>query len=119
MFGWLYDLLHRLELRRERMTGTVDCDPRGFVLRRGREIKAMRWDEVCRIEVGRQPTPGVEIFFAVLWSDREGILVDDVNSGFQAFQDAVLARWPAVEAEWTRVFMGSPDKAEQVEVWKR
>ena len=119
MFGWFYDLLNRLDLRRERAKAVVNVNQLSFTSRRGRTTKSMRWNEVRRIDAGRTPTGLVEVFYAVLSDEHDSILVDDYYAGFAEFQTAVFEHWPEIETPWARVFKGSPDVEEYVTLWKR
>ena len=119
MFGWFYDLLNWLDMRRERSTGFVNVDLLSATMHRGRVTKSMRWSEVRQIDAGRKPTGMVEIFYVVLFDEKDSILVDDYFAGFTEFQAAVFEHWPEIEPAWTRVFMGSPDIEEYVTLWKR
>ncbi|HVU20974.1 MAG TPA: hypothetical protein VHE09_09605 [Rhizomicrobium sp.] len=119
MFEWFYDLLNRLDIRRERARGVVNVTLLSVTSHRGRKTKSMQWNEVRQIDAGRKPTGLVEYFYVVLFDEHGSILIDDAFSGFAEFQAAVLDHWPEIETAWTRVFTGSPDVEEYVTLWKR
>ena len=75
----------------------------------------MDWTAVRRVDIGRQPTGHVEIFFVEMTgADGRQVVVDDLMDGFERFRAALLSQWPQYEAAWTRVFTGPPDIAERV-----
>jgi hypothetical protein len=119
MFGWFYDLLNRLDIRSQRVKGFVDVNLLGFTSHRGSTTTSMRWNGIRQIDAGRKPTGLVEIFYVVLFDENDSVLIDDYFSGFAEFHTAIFEHWPEIEKSWTQVFMGSPDVAEYVALWKR
>ncbi|MDE2182687.1 MAG: hypothetical protein KGJ78_06660 [Alphaproteobacteria bacterium] len=85
-----------------------------------RTSSTLSWSRICRIDVARAPEIGVDDFCAILSADGgEALSVSDTYDGFKAFQEAMFARWPQIEAEWRRVRALPADLSQRSIAWRR
>jgi hypothetical protein len=96
----------------------VAVTARGVGLRGWRSAWSMDWSDIRQIDVVRMPNVGAERFCVVLFANST-LSVYDHYRGYGDFAAAMFNRWPAIRAEWMRVFAGPQDISERVTVWRR
>jgi hypothetical protein len=91
---------------------------KGVGVRGWRSALFVEWRDIRQIDAVRMPNVGGEHFCAVLFGNS-ALSVYDHYRGYDKFAAAMFERWPAIRAEWMRVFAGPADISERVTVWRR
>ena len=93
----------------------------GGISVRGHHFKAfIAWNDIQAIAVSRYPTATVDVFCVELYvSDDNAVAIFDGYSGFDTLRTEIFKRWPQIEDDWPRVFMGPPTEREIVTLWRR
>jgi hypothetical protein len=99
--------------------GLVEVSPTSFSVSFGSRSVSLAWDEIDRIDVARNPGMAKNRFFVGLFGSSTNVRIDDLMRGFDAFEDALLARWPFIAPSFTRILSADPTLMEHATLWTR
>ncbi|HEY5048573.1 MAG TPA: hypothetical protein VII49_11200 [Rhizomicrobium sp.] len=112
-------LLHSLRAWPRGTAGTLDLLPDGFEYMRRRRPVRIRWDEIMRVDAGMRDYLTVDLFYTIIHTAREKIVVDELVDGFRQLEESVFQHWPHVRERWLAL-QGTPHHQPQCEtLWQR
>ena len=97
---------------------TFDLIPDGFVFTRRNKPVQVFWNEIVQIDAGMRDYLTVDLFFAVVHTDREKLVIDELADGFRLLEAGVFDRWPKIRERWLAL-QGGPHRWPALEtLWK-
>ena len=97
------------------MKPAIVVTPQGIAMSDGLSVT---WQEIRQIDVSRMPTAGAAAFSVTLFGTN-ALTLNNNDRNFDVFTSRMFERWPAIRAEWMRVYNGPPDISERVTVWQQ
>lgn len=76
--------------------------PNGFVTKRGFRSNATRWSEVQAIRGVMIEKITYDESFLIVMTPTKSVYLGELDSGFQAFERALLERFPDFPADWKK-----------------
>jgi hypothetical protein len=98
---------------------TFDLIPDGFVFTRRNKPVQIFWSEIVQIDAGMRDYLTLDLFFAVIHTDREKVIIDELVDGFRLLEAGVFEHWPKTRDRWLAL-QGGPHHWPALEtLWPR
>jgi hypothetical protein len=104
--------------RRKRMA-TIDLAPDGFLLTFRKRERRMRWADIDRIDAGIRDYFSFDGLYVVLFTAKTKLEIDELDDGFQPFENALFERWPQIRDDWNKLLIGNPREPQHATLWRR
>lgn len=104
---------------RRRHIATIDVSQDGFLFTFHKRETHILWADVERIDVGVRDYFSFDALYVVLFAKKGKLEIDELDDGFQPFENALFERWPQIREGWIKLLAGNPRQPQHATLWRQ
>lgn len=104
--------------KRRKDKPALDVTADGFVFTRRDSQVSVHWGNVTEIAAGTRAMLSCELFYAAISDGGHVLEIDEFADGFNAFEAAVVERWPSLRTQWFALQKAADVRDVRETLWK-